>query len=161
MNDLPKRLVVLHGANLDMLGDRPQEHYGSLSLRELEELICAEAASSGWRCLCLHTNHEGTYIELLHKHRREAALIVNPGAWTHYSYAIRDALEMVECPVAEVHLSDVPSREDWRQQSVIRPVVSFVVSGKGADGYIEAVRRLVELDASDGQAQAPVTEEQV
>lgn len=161
MNDLPKRVVVLHGANLNMLGERPHEHYGSLTLRELEELVCAEAASSGWRCLCLHTNHEGTFIELLHKHRHEDALIVNPGAWTHYSYAIRDALEMVECPVAEVHLSDVSAREDWRQKSVIRPVVSFVVSGKGAEGYIEAVRRLVESGASDDKRGATVSPEQV
>lgn len=145
MTEQPGRLVVLHGANLDMLGERPHEHYGTLTLRELEGMICAEAESLGWRCLCLHTNHEGSYIELLHKHRQEAALIVNPGAWTHYSYAIRDALELVNCPVAEVHLSDVSTREEWRQHSVIRPVVSFVVSGKGPTGYVEAVQRLVDL----------------
>ncbi len=151
MSEQTGRLVVLHGANLDMLGERPHEHYGALTLRELEGLISAEASSLGWHCLCLHTNHEGSYIELLHKHRREAALIVNPGAWTHYSYAIRDALELVQCPVAEVHLSDVSTREEWRQHSVIRPVVSFVVSGKGPAGYVEAVTRLAQLSrARDG-----------
>jgi 3-dehydroquinate dehydratase-2 len=143
------RLVVLHGANLDMLGERPVEHYGSLTLRDLEEMVCEEAAKYGWRCLCLHTNHEGSYIELLHKHRHEGALLVNPGAWTHYSYAIRDALEIVKCPVAEVHLSDVASREEWRHHSVITAVVSFTVSGKGPAGYREAVWRLVELVAAE------------
>lgn len=140
-----KRLVVLHGANLDMLGERPEKHYGSLSLRELEEKVCNEVGALGWRCLCLHTNHEGSYIELLHKHRHEGALIINPGAWTHYSYAIRDALEIVECPVAEVHLSDVSAREEWRRQSVVSEVVTFTVSGKGLEGYLDAVRRLIQL----------------
>ncbi len=139
------RLVVLHGANLDMLGERAAEHYGTITLRELEEMVCAEAARVGWRCLCLHTNHEGSYIELLHKHRHETAMIVNPGAWTHYSYAIRDALELVSCPVAEVHLSEVTAREEWRQHSVVAPVVAFTVAGKGPVGYLEAVARLAEL----------------
>jgi 3-dehydroquinate dehydratase-2 len=72
-------------------------------------------------------------------------MIVNPGAWTHYSYAIRDALELVRCPVAEVHLSDIASREQWRQRSVVSEVASFTITGKGPDGYLEAVRRLVEM----------------
>ena len=136
MSEQSNRLVVLHGANLDMLGERPAEHYGAVTLRELEEMVCAEAAKSGWRCLCLHTNHEGSYIELLHKHRRESALLVNPGAWTHYSYAIRDALEMVTCPVAEVHLSDTVSREEWRHAFGDHPGGRpSPISGKGPAGY--------------------------
>lgn len=157
MSEPSDRLVVLHGANLDMLGERPLEHYGSISLRTLEELVSEEARRLGWRCLCLHTNHEGSYIELLHKHRHEAALLVNPGAWTHYSYAIRDALEIVRCPVAEVHLSDVTSREEWRRHSVISGVVKFTVSGKGSDGYLQAVRRLVDLVASEKGGNGPAT----
>ncbi len=145
MSGAPKRLVVLHGANLDMLGERPVEHYGTITLADLERSISAEAERLGWNCLCLQTNHEGAYIELLHEHRHAGALIVNPGAWTHYSYAIRDALEIVACPVAEVHLSNVEAREEWRRVSVISPVVDFTVSGKGPDGYLEAVRRLVKL----------------
>lgn len=145
MSEKKGRLVVLHGANLDMLGERSVEHYGTCTLRELEELVCGEAAKFGWLCLCLHTNHEGSYIELLHKHRHETAMIVNPGAWTHYSYAIRDALELVRCPVAEVHLSDVVSREEWRQHSVVTPVVTFTVAGLGMRGYIEAVDRLAGI----------------
>jgi 3-dehydroquinate dehydratase-2 len=144
MSGMPDRLVVLHGANLNMLGERALEHYGSITLRALEELVCEETRRQGWRCLCLHTNHEGSYIELLHRHRHESAVIVNPGAWTHYSYAIRDALEIVTCPVAEVHLSDVASREEWRRHSVISAVVSFTISGKGPEGYVEAVHLLID-----------------
>jgi 3-dehydroquinate dehydratase II len=140
-----RRLVVLHGANLDMLGERPLEHYGSVTLREIEGLVSAEASERGWRTLCLHTNHEGSYIELLHKHRNEDGLLVNPGAWTHYSYAIRDALEIVRCPVAEVHLSDIASREEWRRKSVMSPVVAFTVSGRGPAGYVEAVKKLIDM----------------
>jgi 3-dehydroquinate dehydratase-2 len=139
------RLVVLHGANLDLLGERSVEHYGTITLRGLEELVCEEARRVGWRCLCLHTNHEGSYIELLHKHRHEGALIVNPGAWSHYSYAIRDAIEAVSCPVGEVHLSDTSAREEWRRCSVIADVVAFTITGQGPAGYVEAVRRLVQL----------------
>jgi 3-dehydroquinate dehydratase-2 len=146
-----RRIVVLHGANLDLLGVRPAEHYGTVTLSELEGLIEAEAKRLGWECLFRQTNHEGSYIELLHDYRLEAALIVNPGAWTHYSYAIRDALELVTCPVAEVHLSAIADREEWRRHSVISPVVSLTISGKGTEGYLEAVRRLVELcPAADG-----------
>ena len=84
-------------------------------------------------------------MEFLHEHRHADALLVNPGAWTHYSYAIRDALEIVSCPVAEVHLSDIATREEWRRHSVVSPVASFTVSGKGAAGYVEAVSHLVGL----------------
>lgn len=140
-----KRIVVLHGANLDLLGVRAPEHYGTITLSELEGLIEAEAKGLGWECLFRQTNHEGAYIDLLHEYRHEAAMIVNPGAWTHYSYAIRDALELVACPVAEVHLSAIADREDFRRHSVISPVVSLTISGKGPQGYLEAVRRLVEL----------------
>jgi 3-dehydroquinate dehydratase-2 len=161
VNRQADRLVVLHGANLDMLGERPVDHYGRLTLRSLEELVCEETRRLGWRCLCLHTNHEGSYIELLHKHRHEAALLVNPGAWTHYSYAIRDALEIVKCPVGEVHLSDVAAREEWRRHSVISAVVTFTISGKGPDGYLEAVRRLVDLGHGKKGFDDPATAGQV
>jgi 3-dehydroquinate dehydratase-2 len=161
MREQMKRLVVLHGANLNLLGERPLEHYGSVTLRELEEMVCAETAQRGWRCLCLHTNHEGSYIELLHKHRNEDALLVNPGAWTHYSYAIRDALEIVRCPVAEVHLSDTASREEWRRHSVISPVVSFTIGGKGPAGYLEAVGRLVDAAGTQPTVMGAASEPQV
>jgi 3-dehydroquinate dehydratase-2 len=150
MSAAPRLLVMIHGANLDMLGERPVEHYGTITLRALERLVSDEAEDRGWQCLCLQTNHEGAYIEYVHDYRHGGALIVNPGAWTHYSYAIRDALELVTCPIAEVHLSKVDSREEWRRHSVISPVVSFTISGRGPTGYLEAVGRLIEL--AEGQA---------
>ena len=154
MSGRRKRLVVLNGANLDMLGKRAKEHYGTVTLKEVERLVQREATSRGWRCLCVQTNHEGRYIELLHKYRNEDALIVNPGAWTHYSYAIRDALEIVKCPVAEVHLSDISQREEWRRHSVISKVVQVTVMGKGPEGYAEAAGQLASLvergDVGDG-----------
>ncbi len=137
-------LVVLHGANLNLLGERPAAHYGTLTLGQLEDAIKAEAAERGWDCLCYQTNHEGRFIEYLHEFRHADALLVNPGAWTHYSYAIRDAIEIVSAPIAEVHLSDIATREDWRQHSVISEVVTFTITGQGPQGYLEAVRLLVE-----------------
>jgi 3-dehydroquinate dehydratase-2 len=145
MTDLKRLLIVLHGANLNLLGERPAVHYGTITLKELEAMIAAEAGRMGWECACFQTNHEGRYVEYIQEHRKDGALIVNPGAWTHYSYAIRDALELVEAPVAEVHLSDIAEREEWRRHSVISEVASFTISGKGPDGYLEAVRRLVEM----------------
>jgi 3-dehydroquinate dehydratase-2 len=149
-----RRLVVLHGANLDLLGERAESHYGTITLAELEKAVSDEAERLGLKCLCLQTNHEGVFIDWLHGYRGEAALLVNPGAWTHYSYAIRDALELVRCPIAEVHLSNIEAREEWRRHSVISPVVSFTLSGRGAEGYLEAVRRLAQL-VEDGEPRAP------
>jgi 3-dehydroquinate dehydratase-2 len=136
---------VLHGPNLNLLGDRPIEHYGTLTLADLERLIAEQADRLGWDCLCHQTNHEGEYIELVHRYRHESALLVNPGAWTHYSWAVHDALELVKCPIAEVHLSDVSKREEWRRVSVVSSVAAFTISGKGAEGYLEAVSRLIDL----------------
>jgi 3-dehydroquinate dehydratase II len=142
-------LVMLHGANLDLLGERPAQHYGTVTLAELERSVRAEAEVLGWRCECHQTNHEGEFIELVHRYRHSQALLVNPGAWTHYSYAIRDALELVSAPVAEVHLSDVTQREEWRRRSVISDVATVTISGRGPEGYVEAVRVLTRM-ASDG-----------
>ncbi len=138
-------LVVLHGANLNLLGERPVAHYGSVRLAELEDRITAVAYAHGWDCACYQTNHEGEFIDLVQSHRHAGAMLVNPGAWTHYSYAIRDALELVRGPVAEVHLSDITSREEWRARSVIADVVQVRVSGRGPAGYEDAVRAVLEL----------------
>jgi 3-dehydroquinate dehydratase-2 len=143
-------LVVLNGVNLDMLGMRPAQHYGHVTLAELERSVSDEAARQGWECICLQTNHEGIFVEFLHQHRDADALLVNPGAWTHYSYAVRDALERVRGPVAEVHLSDISTREEWRRHSVISDVVDFTVAGKGAAGYLEAADRLIALAEERG-----------
>ena len=138
-------LVVLHGVNLDLLGERPVEHYGTITLADIERTVAATAAQLGWDCVCHQTNHEGAFVEFVHRYRHAAALIVNPGAWTHYSYAIRDALELVCSPVAEVHLSQIEEREDWRRVSVIADVASLRVLGRGVAGYVEAAKELIHL----------------
>lgn len=138
-----KDLWLLHGVNLDMLGRRDPEVYGRLTFSELEEYVTGEGAAHGFDVHCYQTNHEGGLIEKLHKLAGEGAgadaVIINPGAWTHYSYAIRDALELLSVPVAEVHLSAIEEREEWRRTSVIADVVTLRISGQGAEGYKEAV----------------------
>jgi 3-dehydroquinate dehydratase-2 len=147
LRDERRLLWVLHGVNLDMLGLRNAAHYGELTLAELEAAVTAEAEGLGFAVRCRQTNHEGRLIETLHDIAREGtdALLINPGAWTHYSYALRDALELVAAPVAEVHLSDIEGREEWRRRSVIADLAAVRVSGKGVDGYREALRALAGL----------------
>jgi 3-dehydroquinate dehydratase-2 len=123
-----------------MLGKRNPEHYGTLTLVELEVRIRHWARQLGLEVSFFHTNSEGEYVERLHQVPELAdALLLNPGAWTHYSYAIRDALEIAGKPTVEVHLSDVESREEWRGRSVIADLVVGRISGKGAEGYHEAL----------------------
>lgn len=137
------RVEVLHGVNLDMLGKRDAKHYGTLTLIELEVRIRHWARECGLEASFFQTNSECEYVERLHQAPGLAdALLLNPGAWAHYSYAIRDALEIAELPAVEVHLSDVDAREEWRRQSVVADVVAGRVAGKGADGYREALELL-------------------
>ena len=139
------RVEVLHGVNLDMLGKRDPEHYGTLTLVELEVRIRHWARQLGLEASFFHTNSEGEYVERLHQAPELAdALLLNPGAWTHYSYAIRDALELLTVPIVEVHLSNPEEREDWRRHSVVADLAAKRVLGKGADGYREALAYLVE-----------------
>jgi 3-dehydroquinate dehydratase-2 len=139
------RVEVLHGVNLDMLGRRPSEHYGDLTLEELELQITGFARELGLEARFFHTNSEGEFVERLHRLGELAdGALLNPGAWTHYSYAIRDALEIAALPAVEVHLSDVAGREAWRRQSVLDGLVIGTVSGKGPDGYREALEMLRE-----------------
>lgn len=139
------RVHVLNGVNLDMLGRRDPEHYGSLTLPELVGKIEEWAQELGLRVICWQTNFEGQYVEWLHEALERAdAVIVNPGAWTHYSYAIRDALELLKMPIVEVHLSDVDAREEWRRISVVRDVAVKTVMGKGPEGYLEALEFLAK-----------------
>jgi 3-dehydroquinate dehydratase-2 len=139
------RIFVLHGVNLDTLGRRDPKHYGLITLPELEGRIREWAGELGLEVDCRQTNAEGEYVEWLHEALDSAdGVIVNPGAWTHYSYAIRDALELLEVPVVEVHLSDVDAREEWRRISVVRDVAAKTVMGKGPDGYREALEFLAK-----------------
>ena len=137
------QVVVLNGVNLDVLGRRDPSVYGSVTLNELESRIYEWAQELGLSVRCRQSNSEGEYVEWIHAAYDEAdAMIVNPGAWTHYSLAIRDALEPFGKPIAEVHLSNVDEREEWRKRSVISDLVAFRVTGKGPDGYREALARL-------------------
>jgi 3-dehydroquinate dehydratase-2 len=137
------RVEVMHGVNLDQLGRRDPSHYGSASLTELELQISRMADALGLRTRFFVTNHEGEFVEHLHGLEGLAdGIILNPGAWTHYSYAIHDALELAALPSVEVHLSDVEAREAWRRQSVITELCVARVAGKGPDGYREALECL-------------------
>lgn len=137
------RILVLNGVNLDVLGRRDPELYGDLSFSELETRVYDWARGVGASAQCKQTNDEGQYIEWCHEAYDWAdGVIVNPGAWSHYSYAIRDALELFDVPVVEVHLSNVDEREPWRRVSVIADVVAHRVIGKGPDGYKEAIEWL-------------------
>jgi 3-dehydroquinate dehydratase-2 len=137
------QIDVLNGANLDMLGRRDPAIYGGLSISELETRIYEWATELGLRARCRHTNHEGQYIDWCHEALDVAeGVILNPGAWTHYSYALRDAVELFEVPVVEVHLSNVDEREEWRRVSLISDLVTRRVIGKGPDGYREALEFL-------------------
>lgn len=133
-------IAVLNGVNLNMLGQRDPAQYGTLTLTELESRIYDWARECLQTARCFQTNAEGEYVDHIHECRGWArGVIVNPGAWTHYAYAIRDALEIVEVPIVEVHLSDIAAREEWRRTSVIADVVQHRISGKGAEGYREAL----------------------
>jgi 3-dehydroquinate dehydratase II len=137
------QVVVLNGVNLNALADRDAALYGGLGLPELETRIYEWARELGCSVRCFQTNSEGQFIDWCHDARSWAdGVVVNPGAWTHYSYAIRDALELFSVPVVEVHLSDIEKREDWRRISIIADVVTERVMGKGPDGYRDALEFL-------------------
>jgi 3-dehydroquinate dehydratase II len=143
------RVEVMHGVNLDQLGRRDPTHYGGLTFEQLELQISDAAQELGLTTRFFQTNHEGEFVEHLHRLEGLAdAIVLNPGAWTHYSYAIRDALELAGLPAVEVHLSDVDSREPWRRQSVISELCFARVAGKGPGGYREALERVREELAS-------------
>jgi 3-dehydroquinate dehydratase-2 len=134
------RVSVMHGVNLDALDRRPAEHYGGLTFSRLENRIEQLARDLGLEARFFHTNFEGEYVEELHRSPDHSdALLLNPGAWTHYSWAIRDALEVSGLPAVEVHLSDVGAREEWRRVSVISELCVRTVSGLGVDGYREGL----------------------
>jgi 3-dehydroquinate dehydratase-2 len=137
------RIEVMHGVNLDQLGRRDPEHYGTQTLDELEIQIGSDARELGLVTRFFRSNHEGEFVERLHRLEGLAdGVVLNPGAWTHYSYAIRDALELAGLPAVEVHLSDVDHREPWRRQSVIGELCLVRIAGKSAAGYREALERL-------------------
>jgi 3-dehydroquinate dehydratase-2 len=129
--------------NFDVLGRRPSTHYGGLNLNALEVKVRQFARELGLDTAFFQTNHEGEYCEFLHRAGEGAdGLILNPGAWTHYSWAIRDALEVAALPAVEVHLSAVDEREEWRRVSVIGDLCLGTIAGRGVDGYRDALELL-------------------
>jgi 3-dehydroquinate dehydratase-2 len=137
------RIEVMHGVNFDVLERRDASIYGGASLTELEVKILGFARELGLEASFSQTNHEGEFCERLHRAPEQAdGLILNPGAWTHYSYAIRDALELSGLPAMEVHLSAIDERDEFRRVSVIRDLCIGCVQGKGVDGYREALEML-------------------
>ncbi len=154
MASTPK-IAVLHGVNLNMLGQRDPAQYGTLTLAELNAQITGFAAALGLSVSFFQTNHEGELIERLHALRGAAdGIIINPGAWTHYAWALRDALEIADLPAVEVHLSDVKAREAWRAVSVVEELCVASFAGNGPDGYrlaLECLRASID-EAGAGAA---------
>jgi 3-dehydroquinate dehydratase II len=136
------RVFVLNGVNLAALGERRPEVYGEQTLGDIEQQL--RSAFPDVELEFRQTDHEGELVAWIHEAAGSDGLVLNPGAWTHYSYAIHDALEAVSAPKVEVHLSNVHSREEWRRSSVVSPVVDAVVAGMGAEGYLTAVRYILE-----------------
>ena len=139
------RVEVMHGVNLDQLGRRPESIYGDLTFDRLELRVSDYAHDLGLQVRFFHTNAEHEFVEHLHRLEGLAdAIVMNPGAWTHYAWAIRDALEIAALPTVEVHLSDVDAREEWRRLSVVRELCLATVKGQGVEGYRAALQRLKE-----------------
>jgi 3-dehydroquinate dehydratase-2 len=143
MSPLRNRVALVHGVNLDMLGQRDPVHYGTLTLAELERRVVGFGAELGLEVSAFQTNSERELVEHLHGLPLAAdGIVINPGAWTHYAWAIHDALEIAGLPAVEVHLSKIDDREAWRKVSVVRDLVLACVSGHGVEGYREALVRL-------------------
>jgi 3-dehydroquinate dehydratase-2 len=141
------RILVANGVNLDVLGRRDPELYGGLSLGQLETQIYDWARELEVNVECKQTNNEGEFVDWCHDALDWAdGVVLNPGAWTHYSYAIRDAVELIDAPVVEVHLSNVDQREEWRRTSVISDLAAARIIGKGPDGYREALEFLARSE---------------
>ena len=139
------RVEVMHGVNLDQLGRSPKAIYGDLTFDRLELRVSDYAHDLGLQVRFFQTNAEHEFVEHLHRLEGLAdAIVMNPGAWTHYAWSIRDALEIAGLPTVEVHLSDVEHREDWRRLSVVRELCLATVSGQGVEGYRAALERVKE-----------------
>lgn len=138
------RMLLLHGPNLNILGRRRPEVYGRTTMKQINEMVRVRAEELGWEILVFQSNHEGVLVDYLQAHGDECdGVIINPGALTHYGLSLRDALEAVEAPVVEVHLTNVHTREEFRRTSVISPVTLGQVVGFGPGGYVAALDLLV------------------
>lgn len=148
----PRRLLLVNGPNLNLLGTREPEIYGTETLADVERLVAETAAAHGFEVRAVQSNHEGVLIDAIHAAREDCAgIVINPGGLTHTSVVLRDALSGVALPVAEIHISDVMQREPFRHHSYVADVAVVHVIGQGVPGYAAAVNRLVEVIA--GQAE--------
>ena len=152
MKTIEKRILVLHGPNLNMLGKREPEVYGSLTLEQLNAELAAQAAKLGVAVECRQTNHEGILVDMIQA--AEGAydcIIINPAAFTHYSIAVRDALSAISTPAIEVHLSNIYRREEFRHHSVTAPVTVGQIAGFGSQGYMLALYAAVDIIGRGGK----------
>jgi 3-dehydroquinate dehydratase-2 len=140
-----KRLLLVNGPNLNLLGSREPDVYGHATLADVEALVTSTAAEAGLEVRAVQSNHEGVLIDAIHEARDCAGIVINPGAFTHTSIALRDALLAVELPLVEVHLSNVHRREAFRHHSYVSDIAEVVVVGAGIDGYEFAVRQLARV----------------
>jgi 3-dehydroquinate dehydratase-2 len=140
-----RHILLMHGVNLNILGIRDSAHYGVLTLKDIEDITTKEAEKYGFSITPYQSNHEGDLIDKLQSEaQRCVGIVINPGAFTHYSYGLHDALLDTKLPAIEVHLSDLSLREPWRKHSVTAPACIRVIAGKQEQGYREAVNALVE-----------------
>ncbi|MGN1400690.1 MAG: type II 3-dehydroquinate dehydratase [Bacillus sp. (in: firmicutes)] len=141
------KIALLNGPNLNRLGRREPETYGYETLEQIEAKVTEKAAALGYEIVCLQSNHEGDLVDALHQAEDDGikAVIMNPGAFTHYSYAIRDAIASISVPVVEVHLSNIHARESFRHQSVVAAVTAGQVVGFGSFGYLMALTAVNHL----------------
>jgi 3-dehydroquinate dehydratase II len=141
------KILVLHGVNLNMFGKRDPAHYGTLTLAEIDQQLQDLGQGLGVTVECFQTNHEGEMCERIHAAHSEPidAVLINAGAWTHYSYAIRDALAILSVPIVELHMSHVHAREPFRHLSVFAEIVQGQISGFGGDSYLVALSAAVQI----------------
>lgn len=142
-----KKILVMHGVNLDMFGKRDPGHYGTATLAEINRRIGELAGELGLEAEFFQSNHEGEFVERIHAaHKSDTrGIVVNAGAWTHYSYAVMDAFAILDIPIVEVHMSNVHAREEFRGFSVLAKVAKGAIAGFGVDSYLLGVRALAEL----------------
>jgi 3-dehydroquinate dehydratase-2 len=139
------KILVLHGINLNMFGKRDPKQYGTITLAEIDARLKALGSELGAEVTCFQTNHEGAMAERIHQAFGDGvdAVLINAGAWTHYSYGIRDALAILTCPIYEVHMSNIHAREAFRHHSVIAEIAKGQIAGFGVDSYLLALRAAV------------------
>lgn len=142
----PMKILTLHGINLNMFGQRDPAQYGTVTLAEIDAQLLALGHELGVEVECFQTNHEGEMVERIHQAHRDgtAAVVINAGAWTHYNHGLRDALAILQCPIIEVHMSNIHAREAFRHHSVIAPIAKGQIAGFGVDSYLLGLRAAVQ-----------------